>query len=587
MIRFKFIVFAFLAMSAGVAHLWVLTPVLAERAVRHAVDAARPLSYAALARVEQQRAQAVQAAMVAAASPEVLAAFREPARAPEIAPEQLAAVQKALSALELSDALVGVLFGEAVTLFQNDTPVKREALSVDLKTLKEAGLGGVQAELYGKPLIVVTAAASPSPAPEGPDEWPFVVVGVPLVDSEALSRLAVGLGLRGASFAFSGKPIRAEERSPFLEAFRQGAQGGDGVPGVLETGATSSLGGLQLPFLTHKDFLGGRAPIECVVKWPVPETRLDIVAVVSTRADMELLAAYQKLVLLGLAGLLLLSLVWMFWMDSEDKVDARMAITGPISLKPLGNGKSARAVTSETLAALLNKNQETVTRKAPLEGEAFDLVNSAPEEPLSSAAPTGLRQADVESTHAYDPSFSPVTFSSAQTDLGQKPRTSNEEALSAFSFTENSRLAGQETLAYTPDPFGDEMAPPESPEHTRVATVPRELIHASAHGIEPDLVHPKKPLGALAPPVPAMALPAASTANADLEEAYYRSVFREFLALRDECGEPVDSVTYDRFAQKLRKYRDQLMQKPGVKSVRFQVYVKDGKAQVKASSVRQ
>jgi hypothetical protein len=56
--------------------------------------------------------------------------------------------------------------------------------------------------------------------------------------------------------------------------------------------------------------------------------------------------------------------------------------------------------------------------------------------------------------------------------------------------------------------------------------------------------------------------------------------------VRGQTGEPALPVAYDRFREKLQRNRDQLVQKFGCRTVRFQVYVKDGKAAVRATPVR-
>jgi hypothetical protein len=75
-------------------------------------------------------------------------------------------------------------------------------------------------------------------------------------------------------------------------------------------------------------------------------------------------------------------------------------------------------------------------------------------------------------------------------------------------------------------------------------------------------------------------------ATAGGEEVYFREVYEDFLELKKKCGESVESLTYEKFAAKLRGNRDQLMQKYNCKSVKFQVYVKDGKAALKATPVK-
>lgn len=80
-------------------------------------------------------------------------------------------------------------------------------------------------------------------------------------------------------------------------------------------------------------------------------------------------------------------------------------------------------------------------------------------------------------------------------------------------------------------------------------------------------------------------VPAPPPPEAD-EEAYFRSVFDEFVALKAKCGEPTAGLTYAKFVDKLRKNQDELMAKPGTVGVKFSVYVKDGKAALKATPVK-
>jgi hypothetical protein len=77
----------------------------------------------------------------------------------------------------------------------------------------------------------------------------------------------------------------------------------------------------------------------------------------------------------------------------------------------------------------------------------------------------------------------------------------------------------------------------------------------------------------------------ASPAEVD-DGPQYRAIFDEFVALKRRCGESTDNLTFDRFLTKLRSNRDALIAKHRCRSVKFQVYVKDGKAALKASPVR-
>jgi len=63
------------------------------------------------------------------------------------------------------------------------------------------------------------------------------------------------------------------------------------------------------------------------------------------------------------------------------------------------------------------------------------------------------------------------------------------------------------------------------------------------------------------------------------------AVYEEFLEMKQRLGEPTEGVTLEKFVAKLRANRDQLLGRFGCKAVKFQVYVKDGKAALKATPV--
>lgn len=67
----------------------------------------------------------------------------------------------------------------------------------------------------------------------------------------------------------------------------------------------------------------------------------------------------------------------------------------------------------------------------------------------------------------------------------------------------------------------------------------------------------------------------------------WRRVFADFLATKQQCGESTSSLTYEKFEVTLRKNRQAIIDKTGVSQVKFSVYVKDGKAALKASPIRE
>ncbi len=117
-----------------------------------------------------------------------------------------------------------------------------------------------------------------------------------------------------------------------------------------------------------------------------------------------------------------------------------------------------------------------------------------------------------------------------------------------------------------------------NPDATVVAQVPEALVRATRTAAAQHQAGNRE-----AVPV-AVPLPPPS---ANAEETHFQSVYREFVATRERCGEPADGLTYDKFVAKLRKNKDQLVAKYACKSVKFQVYVKDGKAALKATPVRE
>ena len=86
--------------------------------------------------------------------------------------------------------------------------------------------------------------------------------------------------------------------------------------------------------------------------------------------------------------------------------------------------------------------------------------------------------------------------------------------------------------------------------------------------------------------VAAVSAPAPEAAFEVDEETHWQQVFQDFLRTRTSCGEATDGLTYEKFRQKLEGNKGQLVAKYGCKTVRFQVYVKDGKAALKATPVK-
>lgn len=70
------------------------------------------------------------------------------------------------------------------------------------------------------------------------------------------------------------------------------------------------------------------------------------------------------------------------------------------------------------------------------------------------------------------------------------------------------------------------------------------------------------------------------------DTAEWMAVYDDFVRTKKQCGEPTDGLTFEKFQTTLKKNRDALMQRHSCKRVRFSVYVKEGRASLKATPVR-
>jgi histidine kinase family protein len=117
----------------------------------------------------------------------------------------------------------------------------------------------------------------------------------------------------------------------------------------------------------------------------------------------------------------------------------------------------------------------------------------------------------------------------------------------------------------------------------------------------PAFAPPPPPVFAPPPPFSASSIPALDTeiapagseatriiANADDvdEDTHFKNIFDDFVATKRECGESIVGLTLDKFKDKLRGNKDALMSKHQCRTVRFAVYVKDGRAALRATPIR-
>jgi len=90
------------------------------------------------------------------------------------------------------------------------------------------------------------------------------------------------------------------------------------------------------------------------------------------------------------------------------------------------------------------------------------------------------------------------------------------------------------------------------------------------------------------PPGTGTGIPGGSATDDDLEDddKHVQGVYLQFLAAKQQCGESAVGLTLDKFRQRLQENKVALMSKHDCRTVRFSVYVKDGKASLRATPVK-
>lgn len=143
---------------------------------------------------------------------------------------------------------------------------------------------------------------------------------------------------------------------------------------------------------------------------------------------------------------------------------------------------------------------------------------------------------------------------------GQSP--GSHSATVAASPAANQNKMAPTAPAPFPTPGAGMKLPKEEDEQTMVAQPSADLINA------------------------ATGQHAAAGAPSGDPAAEWQAVYEEFIRTKRECKEPTDGLTFEKFQQTLKKNRDALIQRHGCKRVKFSVYVKEGRASLKATPVR-
>jgi hypothetical protein len=473
-----------------------------------------------------------------------------------------------------------------------------------------------------------------------------LVLGAPLVSENVIAHAASNSGVAALALLKGSSVVgTAGTEKALVELARTQLQ--PGGADVIQRGEVQVLlDRLKLPLLVGvDDVTGGKAPLAVGMRRNLRNTPYEVVSVATVRPFMRALAEYQQNALLGLAGLAGFSVVWALVMglglgERSRKAEGKVKRKGTKSELAAVQGDSpapgtpyeestapvpslaAEMPTVETpLAAITGRNMPEVfppSARAELPQTAPDselpaamppepspLFGRQAEEPFSSPPPGSDPFGNL--SQAQELPYAPTAASSLPFDL---PPSSPEP--SAVSTTRRSAFDVQDqptaafTLQQASDPFAVAAAQAgagDFSEATRVTQIPQELLQATQQP-PPVTASPSQrttaptlsgifpmPTGAFSAPTaaapPLGSQPTQSGSFNMAEEQHFQEIFREFLTTRDRCGEPNDGLTYEKFAAKLRKNKEQLMQKYACRTVRFQVYVKEGKAALKATPVKE
>lgn len=629
MTRLKFLIFALIALALWGYQITLVSPNAAARGVSQATSAAAGAPAAIALKIEAQRSELQAAALKLAASPAVLNPGPKPgAKVEPPTADRFAAVRTVVteSLGEGNKAQVAIaLVNEAGAVVAQGT-AEPAAPPEGFNAAELATAGASVAAFSGSPFLFVSVPMLISDKNEV-RAGGSVVVGLPLLpDAKSLEAAAKELELSAIGIAADGKiVVSAGADKGSVDGALKALKAGQ-IAAVAE-GAVKELGPLQLPMMVSSlaNLVG--------VRQHIAGTPWDVVAIASARPALESVAQYQVFALGGLVGLFLLTIVVALLLGKgEEEEGAAMVVPPPMPLPPVALKKqqeeSAPPIPDHPPAPEASPDDFDFPASSPSQ-----IASQPPPPPISSpstfaiSTPSSMGQTgqapafQPEEPEAADPfakiapppppsyppsrpASNPPPVQTSQAPAFQPPPPPpSRQPPPASPFDDDEE--GARTVAYpafkpppaaapTADPFAmaaGQLSPEEqmqshddNPDATRVAAVPQELIKAArsgASGATGERPAMRPPTGAL-PKVQSVA----PVGGAGDEERHFQDVFRDFVATREKCGEAADGLTFDKFKAKLLKNKEQLVAKYACRTVRFQVYVKDGKAALKATPVK-
>jgi hypothetical protein len=613
--RLKVLVFALIALGLWVFNLTTLSSALSTRAVEQTSAPLLAASGAVAQRIEASRSAIQGAVLKLASNPVLLQKPSFKAEAPK--PEQFLAIRTAAyegltDAARATAYLALVNEQGALMAFGNAEPTPAPE-GFDAKAAAAGGGDGVLLDMNGTPCLFFSVPVVSTSQGE-PKAVASVVLGTalwgsyPSVDALADS-VNKDLNLSGLGLWMKGKLVGAAGKKDALEKAFKDAK--PGQTSVVERGTVSAMGPLKLPM-----FVGSANALDVAARKDIPGTPFEVVAIASARPFMEALASAQKISLLLLLGLIAAGVVFTLLVsqggaaDEEEEEDAapkRMSVPPPLPAAAAASASGANGAEPKTRAERVEPLPGTLTGQ-PATSEASPDDFHFPPPPEKAAPPSPPPPPPLPGPAAFDgPAEDP--FASAGPPAPSHAVTVQAPASVApppLSLADDD-YDNQRTTAYPAhrmpsmdsttdahaavDPFAlaggpsDGQGPEFNPDATRVAAIPPELLKSARRDSGPTAANPAFRAAPPPPPVAAPRVQSVSLGGGD-EEQHFQETFRDFLSTRQKCGEANDGMTYDKFAAKLRKNKEQLVAKYNCRTVRFQVYVKDGKAALKATPVK-
>ncbi|MEN9799164.1 MAG: hypothetical protein RL653_2860 [Pseudomonadota bacterium] len=633
--RLKFVVYALLAVGLWAGHVWLLSGSTGRAAEEQAIEALRHVEPAVARSVEASRVELLEYVAALASDAELAAvlapppAVEDPSLAPLATPPTAAErFEKARGRAQglapesrRAEILVAWKTGSELFLAKGaEAPVKE---GVDAAALEAVGVEGgtvkaLETEWSVRPVKFHGAAPT------------RLYVGLPerLPD---LARIASEEGFLGMLLLRDGTAVASggNEGQVLDKLLAQVPK--DGTGAVVQRGTELKLGPLKFPLFTPGNTWGGQSPERAAVRQKVNGTPWEVVVMVEV-AGLGEFANVQMLGLLGLLGLVLVTVGWTFLISNDGGNEGGISMPQPKAPPPPMGMRRNSGIEALSLSSLGG-----AAAAAPPPPEPSVIVSPA----VAAASPAlpASRKVTAEQPLVLPPELAAAPEASPDDfDLpfGTSPGVSSPAAIPApadeFPFAAEpvpepvpvvAPIPAPVRVAPPPPPPAPSAPPPPPPFDGGFGMADRLPLPAPRRAgdqeTRPSIVVPTDLLkrvaaeeaaaaAAAAPPPAPVAAPESppaadlSAAEAlleaaaaavddgpnpdDPEEVHWYEVFQELRAKKRECGEPDDGMPWAKFRGKLEATRNQVKQKQNCRGVRFAVQVKDGKAGLKALPIK-